>query len=268
MKNYIKLSEIVSVVIFLTMIFVFHGLVTADKSTQDQHQAEVDTLALRISEARKSVRESGEHANDMNQLIALGKALYLGGAQRPEEPWLKESFDVWDELLVRQPNEPLVQAYAGSVRVLQARDAFFPWTKGKLLKQGQSLLAAAHSQSPGNMQVIWLQAITAYHLPERFNQRDSATKNFAILAETLEASEMVKTDTADQNAEDGKKTIVMIDNLEPAMKASVWYYRGLELEKRSETAAAITAWRRSVKAEPDSTAAKSAAACLLKHSAE
>ena len=273
MKKPEKTSMYMTIAIFLAMAFAFVSPMEAGGATQNMQVAQVDVLANRISEAREAVRNNTEKKNEKNEFIALGKALYLGGAQRPDKPWLNDSFSVWEELLVRYPQEPLVQAYAGSVRVLKARDAFFPWTKGKLLKQGQELLVAARSQSPGNMQVIWLQAITAYHLPERFKQRDSAMENFAILANALEAFEMLKTDAEEQVAGDhnpagDEKTIAMIDNLEPAMKASVWYYRGLGLEKKSDLVAAMAAWRHSVNAEPKSTAAKAAASCLIKHSAE
>lgn len=273
MKN----SNKMVILLMIAAALAVCGLVKADESAQGEQRENVDVLAIRITEAREAVGNYNDKKNEMDELISLGKALYLGGVQRPKEPWLKESFDVWDEILERYPQEPLVMAYAGSVRVLQARDAFFPWTKGKLLKQGQRLLVDARKQSPGNMQVIWLQAVTAYHLPEKFKQRETAWKNFTILAKALQASQESQAAegedaagqlAAGQHAQDDRQALAMINNLEPAMKASVWYYQGLSLDINSDLTAAMTAWRRAVKAQPESAAAKAAAACLLKHSSD
>lgn len=260
-----KLSVKIGYVIVLALLPFVHCRAMAGGSEPQVLQAKADNLVVRIVSARKEVKSKKA---EMNEFIELGKALYLGGVQRPDEPWLKESYDVWDALLVDHPQEPLVQAYAGSVRVLQARDAFFPWSKGKLLKQGQRLLEDARSRSPGNMQVIWLQAVTAYHLPERFGQRETALKNFAKLAMTLEAFENVDTDNPAQTGVQDRQAGVMNDNLEPAMKASVWYFRGEALVRESDLTSAIAAWRRSVHADSESSAGKAAAERLASHTVE
>lgn len=109
--------------------------------------------------------------------------------------------------------------------------------------------------------------------------QENALKDFATLAQSLKASgedhdeagkiedqgDMTRRNSSGLDIENDRAGLIMDDNLEPAMKASVWYYRGLGLERESDLTAALAAWRRSVKAEPQSTAAKAAAQCLSEH---
>ncbi|MEX2670685.1 MAG: hypothetical protein WD294_01105 [Phycisphaeraceae bacterium] len=208
-----------------------------------QRVGQVGSLEDRIDRAEQAVQHD---ADDLNNLLEYGRALYLGGMQRPAEPWTQEAVAHWNTLLRKHADEPTVLAYAGSVRFIESREAFLPWEKGRLAKEGEALLNRAVALAPDDLEVRWLRAVTASQLPAFFNADAKAKADFAYLAQALK-----------RRAEEGAGSAR--GNLEPAMVASVWYHHGNYLQRRGETAAARAAWTQAIDAAPQSGAAEAAA---------
>lgn len=222
-----------------------------------------DDLAQRVEIARQRVKM---HPGQVNDLVELGRALYLAGVQQNDGLLLEESRALWKQLLEEYPGDPLILVYAGSLRVLQARDTPLFWDKAKLLRQGQAMIEQALTAAPRDMEILWLASVTAWNLPAMFGVRDKAVGGFTRLSRELVKMELMDAGLACPKCdriEDAHDP--MVDTLEPAMKASVWQHYGLLLWQQDKASDARGAWHSAITAAPGSTAAQASAALLAQH---
>ncbi len=74
------------------------------------------------------------------------------------------------DLLETSPKDPLIRAYAGSTKLLLARDASAPWTKQSYAVEGVKLLNQAVDQAPNDLEIRLVRGMAIGHLPEAFGQ--------------------------------------------------------------------------------------------------
>lgn len=220
-------------------------------------------LAQRIDQARLQVKINPKNVNDM---VELARALYLGGVQTGNAQWLDESRELWGRLHDTHQADPLILVYLGSLRVLEAKDAPLFWDKAKLLRQGQANIEQSLTAAPQDMEILWLASVTAWNLPTVFGVRDKARAGFTRLAAELVQIELENASLCcaicDALQSDAKR---MVDNLEPAMKASVWLHHGQILWQSGDRSGAMAAWQQAMTAAPGSTAAIEAGKWINEH---
>ena len=144
------------------------------------------------------------------------------------------------ELLRAADAEPVkVLAYRGACRVLEAADAPLPWDKGRLAREGLTMLDEAAKRSPGDVEVRFLRGMTNYNLPRFFGRGDVVAADLAAVAG--EAEEAVR---------DGR--------IDETVGAAALYHHGVLLERRGDRAGASIAWRRATLLGPDTRGGRAA----------
>jgi hypothetical protein len=63
------------------------------------------------------------------------------------------------------PGDPVVDAYSGSLELLDAARTWAVWNKRKLASEGLAKMDQAVSRSPGNLEARFIRAASTWHLP-------------------------------------------------------------------------------------------------------
>lgn len=139
----------------------------------------------------------------------------------------------------RSPS-PVVTAYLGACRLLNAAAATWPWEKGRLSKEGVLLLEEAVSAAPDDLEIRFVRGMTSYRLPRFMGRRNVAIQDLARVAAQ-----------ATQAARDGR--------LPRMLAAAALYHHGLILQEEGDNTAAIAAWREAVAVDPTAPGGQAAA---------
>ena len=149
----------------------------------------------------------------------------------------------FSQLAQQYPNNAIIRAYLGSVRLLEARQTWGWWRKYRLGQEGLRLLDAAVALAPQDLEVRVLRGITTFHLPQAAARSEQAATDLQWAA--LQAAEAVK---------EGQ--------LEAALAAATLYYHGLCRIARADIEGAKRAWHCARMLAPQSSAAQRASARL------
>lgn len=76
-------------------------------------------------------------------------------------------------------------AYLGGLYTIKAKHAFFPFDKLRLAKKGLSILDEALSQSPDDIEVLFVHGTICHNLPGLFKRHDDARRDFNKIIELL-----------------------------------------------------------------------------------
>jgi hypothetical protein len=155
--------------------------------------------------------------------LARAKQRYYEAVEGRREA-LEESSAILAGLSSKRPSDPVVLAYSGSVRLLEAARALAPWKKGSLAKEGLRMLDAAVKMAPENLEVRFLRAMSSFHLPGFFKRREQSDSDFAWLAPQVEAG-------------------IASGRLDRRLGAAALYHHGLVLERSRDKQGAQAAWR-------------------------
>lgn len=117
----------------------------------------------------------------------LGQALYYLGVAADETDALKEAEAIFEKLHAADPDDPMAQAYLGSLLLKKTKRVWAPWKKGELSRQGIKLLDGAVASAPDDPHVRFVRAATTFHLPEGFERAAQSAADFAWLAEHAES---------------------------------------------------------------------------------
>lgn len=172
------------------------------------------------------------------------RKLYYQGADGD-----KKAYDRAAELLLslrkQCPNDPHIEAYYGSLRLVAASRTWAIWTKNSLSREGIQLMDAAVASAPENLDIRFVRAVTTYSLPSFFHRTQQSNQDFDFLAKR-----------AVQAAHDGR--------LEPRLAAASLYYHGEFLRQSSNLRQAVEAWKQAIQLAPQSRAARESKAELAK----
>jgi tetratricopeptide (TPR) repeat protein len=171
------------------------------------------------------------------------KELYFRGVDGDKDAQVKAKQEL-EKLYQTNGNDPLVLAYFGSARLLESRQVLAPWTKGKLAKEGLSLLDRAVELSPADLEVRFMRAASTLSLPSMFRRRNQSEADFALIAPQVEDA-------------------VRNRNLPPRLGAAVLFYQGEIHHKKGDKKLAESCWRAAVRLAPDSPPGKSAARKII-----
>lgn len=96
--------------------------------------------------------------------LETARRLHLRGVEGDEAAAVR-ALELLESLEPGSPESPLLLAYLGSARVLEARRFFLPWKKGEALKRGLPLLDRAVELAPGSWEVRFFRAVSTHPLP-------------------------------------------------------------------------------------------------------
>jgi hypothetical protein len=183
--------------------------------------------------AQSSVKLVDRNADDVRLFENAKRRYYDAIEGKPGA--LGESRDLLTRLHSKNATDPLIMAYLGSARLLEAARALAPWRKGKLAKEGLRMLDEAVDKSPEHLEIRFLRAVSTSHLPDFFKRWEQSRSDFAWLAPRVPAA-------------------VAGGRLDARLGAAVLYHHGLALERSNDRSYASAAWREAIRLGPDTRA--------------
>ena len=139
-----------------------------------------------------------------------------------------------------------VLAYRGGCTMLEVKRAPMPWDKGRLSRQGLTMLDDAVARSPEDPEVRFVRGMTSYHLPRFFGRERVAAADLAAVAGGAEES-------------------VATGRLDRATASAALFHYGVLLERRGDQPAALAAWRRSAAIGPTTRSGTAAARAIRRN---
>jgi hypothetical protein len=124
-----------------------------------------------------------QHAADpgFNQRLASARATYFKDLEGDHEAH-DQARQQFAALAKERPDNTVVQAYIGSLDLLEAARTWAFWNKHVLSQQGLHELDDAVNQDPGNLEARFIRAATTWHLPFFFHRREQAESDLAYIA--------------------------------------------------------------------------------------
>jgi hypothetical protein len=179
--------------------------------------ADSDNFAQRLAEARK------QYFADLQGDKAAGTKARASFA----------------ELSRDYPGNAVVDAYSGSLELLDAARTWAVWEKGKLANEGLSKLDQAVSRAPDDLEARFIRAASTWHLPFFYKRREQSANDFAFIAPRAEAA-------------------VAKGTLPPELAAAALDYYGQVLADRSDSHGAQQAFEAAVRVDETSPGGRDA----------
>src|ERR1700761_3035842 len=133
------------------------------------------------------------------------------------------------------PDNAVVEAYNGSLELLDAAHTWAVWDKHRLATEGLQKMDQAVDRAPTDLEARFIRAATTWHLPFFFKRKEQSASDFAIIAPKAESA-----------AAHG--------HLPPALAAAALDYYGQVLAGRSDTNGAKQAFEAAVRVDSGSPA--------------
>jgi len=122
-----------------------------------------------------------ENTASAGETISQAKQLYYEGINGNKQS-LEKSTRMFSDLASIEPDNPEVQAYHGSILLLQAGRTWAVWKKYELSKAGLASLDEAVRRAPSNLEVRFVRAATTMHLPSFFSRDQQSKEDLTIIA--------------------------------------------------------------------------------------
>jgi hypothetical protein len=175
---------------------------------------------------------------DFDQRLAEARRLYFANLQgnRAAGDKARASFAA----LVRDyPDQPVVEAYTGSLELLEAARTWAIWDKRRLANEGLQKMDQAVNRVPGDLEARFIRAASDWHLPFFYKRKEQAANDFALIAPQAEAAAAKGT-------------------LPPELAAAALDYYGQVLIDRSDSHGAKQAFEAAVRIDGSSPAGRDA----------
>jgi hypothetical protein len=137
------------------------------------------------------------------------------------------------------PNDPVVDAYIGSLELLDAARTWAVWDKRRLANEGLGKMDQAVSRAPNDLEARFIRAASTWHLPFFYKRRAQAADDFSYIAPRAE-------------------TAVAKGTLPPELAAAALDYYGQVLIDRSDNHGAKQAFEAAVRIDSSSPAGRDA----------
>jgi hypothetical protein len=137
------------------------------------------------------------------------------------------------------PDSAVVEAYNGSLELLDAAHTWALWDKHRLANEGLQKLDQAVNRAPGDLEARFIRAASTWHLPFFFKRKEQSAEDFAMIAPQAEAAAAKGT-------------------LPPELAAAALDYYGQVLKDRSDGHGAKQAFEAAVRVDSDSPAGRDA----------
>jgi len=86
------------------------------------------------------------------------------------------------------PGDPVVDAYSGSLELLDAARTWALWDKRRLANEGLKKMDQAVNRAPGDLEARFIRAASTWHLPFFYKRREQAASDFSFIAPRAEAA--------------------------------------------------------------------------------
>jgi hypothetical protein len=175
---------------------------------------------------------------DFNQRLAEARRQYFANLQgnRAAGDGARASFAA---LVHDYPEQPVVEAYSGSLELLEAARTWAIWDKRRLANEGLQKIDQAVNRAPGNLEARFIRAASCWHLPFFYKRKEQAANDFTVIAPQAEAA--------------GAK-----GTLPPELAAAALDYYGQVLIDRSDSHGAKQAFEAAVRVDSSSPAGRDA----------
>ncbi len=180
----------------------------------------------------------GQHAASFEQRLSTARAAYFRDIEGDHQAH-DQAREQFAALAKERPGDVVVEAYVGSLDLLDAARTWAFWNKHVLSQQGLHELDQAVDQDPNNVEARFIRAATTWHLPFFFHRRDQAENDFAYIAPRA----------ADAVAK---------GMLPPQLGAAALDYYGQMLAEKSDPTAARQAFETAVRIDESSPGGKDA----------
>ncbi len=137
------------------------------------------------------------------------------------------------------PDNPVVNAYSGSLELLDAARTWAVWDKRRLANEGLAKMDQAINRAPADLEARFIRAASTWHLPFFYKRRAQAADDFSYIAPRAEAA-------------------VAKGILPPALAAAALDYYGQVLIDRSDNHGAKQAFEAAVRIDGSSPAGRDA----------
>jgi len=121
------------------------------------------------------------------ETLAEAKRLYYEGIGGNKESIL-QSKRLFSDLALAEPGNLEVQAYRGSLMLLEAGSTWAVWKKYELSKTGMALLDEAVRADPSNLEVRFVRAATTMHLPKFFSREQQSKDDLRVIAKNAKSA--------------------------------------------------------------------------------
>jgi hypothetical protein len=173
-----------------------------------------------------------------NQRLAQARVQYFADLQgsRGAADQARASFAA---LAKDFPGNPAVDAYSGSLELLEAARTWAVWDKRSLANDGLARMDQAVNRAPDDLEARFIRAASTWHLPFFYKRRDQAANDFAYIAPRAEAA-------------------VKQGSLPPELAAAALDYYGQVLDDRSDNHGAKQAFEAAVRIDGTSPGGRDA----------
>ncbi len=151
-----------------------------------------------------------------------------------------QAHQLFSRLLREHPKDSTLQAYCGSLELLDAARTWALWRKHSLSADGMAQMDAAVNTNPGDLEARFVRALTTWHLPFFFHRKQQAEDDLLYLGPRAEAA-----------ARSGA--------LPPPLAAAALDYWGQVLDDRKEPEKARQAYGAAARVDGGSPGGKDAA---------
>jgi hypothetical protein len=128
------------------------------------------------------------------------------------------------------PWNSVVDAYSGSLKLLDAAHTWAIWDKRRLANEGLAKMDQAVNRAPEDLEARFIRAASTWHLPFFYKRRDQAASDFTFIAPRAEAAAAKGT-------------------LPPELAAAALDYYGQVLTDRSDSHGAKQAFEAAVRVD-------------------
>jgi hypothetical protein len=137
------------------------------------------------------------------------------------------------------PGNSVVDAYSGSLELLDAAHTWVIWDKRRLANEGLAKMDQAVNRAPEDLEARFIRAASAWHLPFFYKRREQAASDFTFIAPRAEAA-------------------VAKGTLPPQLAAAALDYYGQVLIDRSDSHGAKQAFEAAVRIDGNSPGGRDA----------
>ena len=155
------------VLLFLLVLILFTPLMAGAQIAPKPSSHSADAIF-----AGQLARARGEYFKDVEGDRAAGQEA-------------RKSFAA---LSAKRPGDPVIQAYSGSIELLDAARTWAVWNKRSLARQGLDDMDSAVDRAPDNLDARFIRAASDWYLPLFYKRREQAERDFAYIAPRAESA--------------------------------------------------------------------------------
>jgi hypothetical protein len=177
-------------------------------------------------------------ADNFDQRLAEARREYFAGLQgnHAADGKARASFAALSQ---QYPDNAVVEAYNGSLELLEAARTWAIWDKRRLANEGLQKLDQAVNRAPNDLEARFIRAASTRHLPFFYKRKEQAASDFTLIAPQAEAA--------------AAKGV-----LPPELAAAALDYYGQVLTDRSDSHGARRAFEAAVRVDGSSPAGRDA----------